>query len=410
MKVPFFDISRQYDNLKNDLDREVVSVMQSTQYIEGEKTKRFEHELADYLGVNHVVTCGNGTDALRLALKACGIGYGDEVITTPFSFYATAEAVLQVGATPVFVDIEENTLNINPQLIESRITSKTKAILPVHIFGYPADMDFINSIADNNGLIVIEDACQAIGALYKNKKIGGLGKIGCFSFYPTKNLGAMGDGGALSINEESMMIAVRAYKSHGAGENGARVSGDKRTNIHLNVSGNNLYDESKYYNYLIGDNSRLDSIQAAILLVKLKELDDFTKKRRMIATRYYSELKDTQLAFPQKEEKDVFAVRHQFPVLCKEKTSFVHYLSEKGIGTGAFYPVPLHKQEVFRGTRCFNEELPVVEEICKRSVCLPVFPELKDDEVSYIINTIKSYFSDTQMGEDYSSEKITISQ
>lgn len=400
MQIPFFDIKRQYTKIADEVEQNVLSVMQEAQYIEGNKVKELEERLADYLGVKYVITCGNGTDALRIALKACNIMQGDEVITTAFTFFATAEAIAQVGAVPVFADIREDTLNLDPESIKEKITSRTKAILPVHIFGMPAEMDRINDIARKYHLAVIEDACQAIGAEYKGKKAGTMGTIGCFSFYPTKNLGAFGDGGAIVTDDIQIAEACRAYKTHGSGKAGAKTY---RKIHHLeekilsqeNTVAQGFYDPYKYYNYLIGDNSRLDTIQAAILCVKLKRLDEFNKRRKEIAEQYMENLKDLPIKIVQKEGSGYCSCYHQYVVLCEDKKALVEYLQENGIGTGAFYPIPLHLQKAFAYLNYSEGDLPVTEKVCRQSVCLPIFPELEDREIAYIIEKIIKYYEDS---------------
>lgn len=396
--IPFFDLSRQYIDIASEVEESVLHVMRSGQYIEGSATKELEKQLAEYIGVKHVVTCGNGTDALRIALQAAGVQEGDEVITTSFSFFATAEAISQIGAIPVFADIDSNTLNIDVKSIEKKITNKTKAILPVHIFGLPADMDEINGLAQEYSIPVIEDACQAIGAKYKGKRAGNLGAIGCFSFYPTKNLGAMGDGGMITTNDDNIAKVCRALKAHAAGRNGAEaysyLFGETVKELEdLRVSENGLYDPCKYFNYMIGGNSRLDSIQAAVLSIKLSHLDEYNSKRKKIAEAYSNHLKDTPLIVPQIDYTDRESCWHQYVVLCDEKDEFVAYMGEKGIGVGAFYPVPLHLQKAFRELKYVEGCLPIAEDTCNKSVCLPIFPELTEGEISYIIESVKEYFS-----------------
>lgn len=398
-QIPFFNLSRQYEEIKEDVENTVCDVLRSGQYIEGPAVKKLEQELCNYLGSRYVVTCGNGTDALRIALQAVGVSQGDEVIVTSFSFFATAEAIAQLGAIPVFADISPDDFNICAEDIKQKISPKTKAILPVHIFGMPADMDEINALAAENGIPVIEDACQAIGAEYKGKKTGVLGSMGCFSFYPTKNLGAFGDGGMITTNDSRLANICHAIKSHAAG----RVGGEAYESLYhkkvkeleqLNYAAmdGGLYDPCKYYNYFIGGNSRLDSIQAAVLLVKLKYLDTFNEKRRRTAARYSEELAGLPLHVPKVNRADRSSCWHQYAVLCDKKNALIRHLENNGIGTGSFYPVPLHMQRAFEHLGYQDGSLPVAEDVCKRSVCLPIFPELKDDEVTYIIDVVKKFF------------------
>lgn len=397
MKIPFFELSRQYEEIREEVEQKVREVMESGQYIEGPAVKQLEKELGEYLGVKHVITCGNGTDALRIALQANGIREGDEVITTAFSFFATAEAIAQIGAVPVFADIDAESLNISVEDIKNKITKKTKAILPVHIFGRPARMDEINAVAREHGLPVIEDACQAAGARYKGKSAGALGTMGCFSFYPTKNLGAFGDGGMITTDDDELACICRAMKAHAAGRNGAeaysRLYHETVTELNeLRESANGLYDPCKYFNYFIGGNSRLDSMQAAVLLVKLKKLDEYNGKRKRIAEIYSKEFSTLPIGLLQTDTEESVSCWHQYAILCDKKEELIKYLEENGVGAGSFYPVPLHLQKAFKALGYREGSLPAAEEACRRSVCLPVFPELLDEEIDYVIATVRNFF------------------
>ena len=283
MNIPLIDLKAQYNSLSDELSNVTLEVLSSANYILGNNVNNFEKEFAEYVGVKHAISVGNGTDALVIALKAMGIGEGDEVITTPFTFFATAESISAVGATPVLVDVRKDTFNIDPSKIEEKITNKTKAIMPVHIFGQAADMDEINEIAKRHNLLVIEDACQAIGGKYKDRKIGSLGDVACFSFFPTKNLGCAGDGGMIVTNNDDLAIIIRALRTHGSGENGQKafnlLNNIKEEVKTVDSANDTVYNPLKYYNYLIGYNSRLDAIQAAILRVKLKDIDKWNSKR-----------------------------------------------------------------------------------------------------------------------------------
>ncbi len=399
MRVPFFDLKRQYEEIGAQAEKRVCEVMRSGQYVEGPAVKEFERRMADYLSVKHVVTCGNGTDALRIALQAAGVGAGDEVITTAFSFFATAEAIAQAGAVPVFADIDGESFNIDVQDAERKITPKTKAILPVHIFGMPADMDELNRLADGRKLAVIEDACQAVGSSYRGKKAGNLGTAGCFSFYPTKNLGAFGDGGMITTNDDGIAESCRSLKAHAAGRPGAlaywRLSGEALPELaELAESGDSLYDPCKYYNYMIGANSRLDSMQAAVLLEKLGRLDGYNQKRKQIALAYTEQLSGLPVVTPKTDAEDRESCWHQYAILTEHKEELISYLGEQGVGAGVFYPVPLHLQKAFRGLGYREGDLPVAEDICKKSVCLPMFPELTAEEVSYVTDMIKKFFAE----------------
>lgn len=395
MKIPFFDLTRQYSELKEEVEARVCEVMGTGQYIEGSAVKEFETSMGEYLGVRHVITCGNGTDALRIALQASGVKAGDQVITTAFSFFATAEAIAQTGAVPVFADIDRNTLNLDVTDVKKKLTKDTKAILPFHIFGLPADMDELNELADRHGIPVIEDACQAIGAEYHGKKTGGLGTAGCFSFYPTKNLGAFGDGGMITTDRDEIADACRAFKAHAAGKLGAktrgRLYGEEVPELTAK-QGDSLYDPCKYFNYFIGGNSRLDSMQAAVLLVKQKHLDEYNEKRRKIAAMYSKGLEGLPVQTPWVEREDRVSCWHQYAVLCDRKEELIQYLGENGIGAGTFYPVPLHLQKAFGYLGYEPGSLPAAEDVCRRSVCLPIFPELTEEEVSGVIQAVRRFF------------------
>ena len=348
MKVPFLDLKTQFQGIKEEVEPKVMDILENCCYIGGAYVNDFEREMEQYLGVKHVASCSNGTDALVLGLKTCSVKPGDEVITTPFTFFATAEAIASVGAVPVFVDVKQEDYTIDPDKIETAITEKTKAILPVHIFGATCDMDRIMEIARKHNLKVIEDDAQAIGSEYKGRKAGTLGDVGCFSFYPTKNLGGAGDGGMVTTNSDELYAIVKAYKEHGAGEGGARalelLEGVKEE-INTNEQVTELYNPYKYYNYLIGYNSRLDAIQAAVLSVKLKHLDKYNERRTEIAKMYFEGL--TEKVRRPKYTSDVKSCWHQFVVCSEYKEDLCAYLSEHGVGNGTFYPVPLHKQKAF---------------------------------------------------------------
>jgi len=394
MKVSFLDLKRQYEALGEELEGAVVEIMRRGGYIGGEFVAEFEEQMREYLGVKHVISCANGTDALVLALRACGVGAKDEVITTPFTFFATAEAIASIGAVPVFVDIKESDFNIDPTKIEECICEKTKAILPVHIFGNPCDISAISDIAERHGLRVIDDAAQAIGAEYKGRKIGSYFDVTTFSFYPTKNLGAFGDGGMVTTNSDELAVVLRALKEHGAAQNGAKAREylygvkDEFSEVPA-PPGDALYNPYKYFNYIVGYNSRLDAIQAAILGIKLKHLDNYNASRERIADKYTEELKGCVKLV--NTETDIKSCYHQYVIRTDRKEEMGEYLASKGIGTGAFYPVPLHRQKVFEGLGYKEGSLPVAELICSQTVCLPIFPELTGDEVSYVIEQVKAF-------------------
>jgi len=396
MQIPLINLKKQYESIKDEVDKAVSEVLSGAQYIMGTNVKEFEKEFSEYLGVKHAISVGNGTDALIIALKALGIGEGDEVITTPWTFFATAESISFVGATPVFVDVRLDTFNIDPSKIEEKITPKTKAIMVVHIFGQPCDMDEINRIAKRHNLYVIEDAAQAVGSEYKGQKIGTLSDIATFSFFPTKNLGCAGDGGMIVTNDDNLATICRALRTHGSGENGQKAYNiihnlDEKLNEEKNVD-NTVYNPLKYYNYLIGHNSRLDEIQAAILRVKLKYLNEWNDKRRENAKFYNENLKDTRLVTPY-EENNVKHIYHLYILQSEKREEIVEFLNKKGIATGIYYPVPLHLQKAYKDLGYKEGDLPNAEYLSHRTFAIPMFAELTDEEKNYIVQTINNYLA-----------------
>lgn len=395
MKVPFLDLKKQYQEIKTDVEPRILDIMENCGYIGGKYVDDFERTMEGYLGVKHVSGCSNGTDALVLGLKACGVKAGDEVITTPFTFFATAEAIASIGAVPVFVDIRSEDYTIDPDKIEEAVTDKTRAILPVHIFGAPCDMDRINEIADKYDLKVIEDDAQAIGSEYKGKKAGTLGDVGCFSFYPTKNLGGAGDGGMVTTDSDDLAVILRAYKEHGAGQNGAKarelLDGVTET-LEIEETATELYNPYKYYNYLIGYNSRLDALQAAVLSVKLQHLDEYNARRAEIAKQYLDGLTH-KLSLPVYSQ-EIKTCWHQFVVCSAYKEELCAYLTEHEIGNGTFYPIPLHRQKAFYAGNCRYAEsgLPIAEKTATQSVCLPIFPEMTDGQVKFVIDAVNRFY------------------
>ncbi len=393
MGVAFLDLKRQYEKLKDELNPIAIEALGSGVYVGGKYVADFEDNMKAYLGAKHVIACANGTDALVLALRACNLQPGDEVITSPFTFFATAEAIASIGAIPVFVDVNDSDFNINPIEIEKKITSRTKALVPVHIFGTPCDMDAINGIAQKHGLRVIEDAAQAIGSEYKGRKIGTTADIGCFSFYPTKNLGCFGDGGMVTTNDDDLATILLALREHGAAKNGARsrelLYGIQDAHAaEMTASADALYNPYKYFNYIIGYNSRLDALQAALLSVKLKYLDEFNAVRAKVAQKYDQQLKD--LVVIPTHDAQVKTCYHQYAIRTPKKEQMGEYLSQKGIGSGAFYPVPLHLQKAFESLGYQKGSLPVAEKIANQTVCLPIFPELTDAEVDEVIAAVRA--------------------
>lgn len=392
MNIPLIDLKAQYNSLAEELNKATIDVLSSANYIMGKNVLEFEKEFADFIGVKHAISVGNGTDALVVSLKAMGIGEGDEVITTPFTFFATAESISAVGATPVFVDVNKEDFNINVCKIEEKITSKTKAIMPVHIFGQSCDMDAINEIAKKYNLFVIEDACQAIGGKYKGRRIGSLGDIACFSFFPTKNLGCAGDGGMIVTDNDDLATIIRALRTHGSGENGQKaynlINNIDEEIAKVENANDTVYNPLKYYNYLIGFNTRLDAIQAAILRVKLKEIDNWNSKRREIVEIYNDALNDQPLVTPF-SNKDVEHVYHMYILQSENREEVLKILKDKGVATGVYYPVPLHLQKVYKNLGYKEGDMPVAEYLSHRTFAIPVYPELTEDQINYIIDSIK---------------------
>lgn len=393
MNIPLIDLKIQYELLADELNKVTLDVLSSANYILGKNVTEFEKEFAEYVGVKHAISVGNGTDALVLTLKAMGIGEGDEVITTPFTFFATAESISAVGATPVFVDVRKDTFNIDTSKIEDKITEKTKAIMPVHIFGQSADMDEINEIAKRHNLLVIEDACQAIGGKYKGRNIGSLGDMACFSFFPTKNLGCAGDGGMIVTDNDDLAIIARALRTHGSGENGQKAF-NLLNNIEEEVqssegANDTVYNPLKYYNYLIGYNTRLDAIQAAILRVKIREIDKWNARRREVVEQYNEAFKDLDLVTPVCDENNQH-VYHMYILQSEDRERILSKLKDKGVATGVYYPVPLHLQKVYKDLGYKEGDMPVSEYLSYRTFAIPVYPELNEKQIKYIIDSIKN--------------------
>ncbi|GAB4167697.1 MAG: DegT/DnrJ/EryC1/StrS family aminotransferase [Calditrichia bacterium] len=367
MNIQMVDVKRQYVAIKEEIDRAVMSVLESGMFINGPDVKEFSKEIENYLGVKHAIPCASGTDALQLALMALDIQPGDEVITTSFTFYATAEVISLLGATPVFVDIEESSFNIDPRQIESAITSKTKAIIPVHLYGQPVDMDEIMVIAKKYNIPVIEDSAQALGAEYKGKKVCTIGDMGCISFFPSKNLGGYGDGGMVTTNNDDLAGKLRMLANHGSSR--------------------------RYYHDYIGINSRLDSIQAAILRVKSKYLDEWNRKRFNNAQKYSEQLAPVGLSVPAIKENRTH-IFHQYTLKVSGRDDLDQYLTEQKIPHAIYYPVPLHLQNAFREKYGFKEGmLPITEKLSEQVISLPMHPDLTDEEINYICDKIKSFYS-----------------
>lgn len=366
---PFLDLKAQYRTIKKDIDAAIQRVMASQQFILGPEVENLENEIAAYLKVEHAIACASGSDALLLALMALEVGPEDEVITTPFTFVATAAAIARLGARPVFVDIDAQTYNINPAGVPAAITARTKAIIPVHLFGLAADMDTIMEVARARGIPVVEDAAQAIGAQCAGQSVGSIGLCGCFSFFPSKNLGGAGDGGMLTTNDGKFADKLRMLRNHGG--------------------------HSKYECDLIGMNSRLDALQAAILRVKLKHLDSWVEGRRRIAKRY-SELFRSQgldrvLTLPQVQDK-CNQVCNQYVIRAPKRDELKVHLSNCGVPAEIYYPVPLHLQRAFAYLGYKAGDFPESEKASREVLALPVFPELSAEQQDFVVDSIAKFY------------------
>ncbi|MDP6657541.1 MAG: DegT/DnrJ/EryC1/StrS family aminotransferase [Nitrospinaceae bacterium] len=367
-KVPLLDIPLSYKEVLADVERNINEVIKSGYFILGPVVEELEQKIAAYCGAKYAVGVSSGTDALLISLMAAGIKEDDEVITTPFTFFATAGSISRLGAKPVYVDIEPDTFNINPEQIEKNITKKTRAIIPVHLYGQCAGMDSILDLAKKNNLTVIEDAAQAIGSEYKDRKAGSLGDYGCFSFFPTKNLGGFGDGGMVTMDSEKLYEQVKILRVHGS--------------------------QPKYYHKIIGGNFRLDAIQAAVVLAKLKYLDQWTDKRRENAQTYdrlFKEMGVTDSLTPPRE----IVPRHvynQYVIRVKDKRDKLrNFLGENNIATEIYYPLPLHLQDCFLSLGYKKGDLPESEKAADETIALPIFPELTTDQLEYVASTITRF-------------------
>ncbi|WP_156023697.1 DegT/DnrJ/EryC1/StrS family aminotransferase [Sulfobacillus thermosulfidooxidans] len=365
MEVPSFTLTRQIKEMEKELSAAIQQVMESGQFILGDIVKTFEEQMADYTHSRFAIGVGNGSDALYLALRAADIGAGDEVLTTPFTFFATAGSILRTGAKPVFTDIQVDTFNMDPEQARTRITPRTRAVLPVHLFGLMADVEALRQNFDG---IIIEDAAQAIGATLRGKPAGSVGNLAAFSFFPTKNLGALGDGGMVTTQREEWANAVRALRAHGA--------------------------RKKYYHEALGINSRLDALQAAILSVKLPYLDRWTQKRQYIAKRYSDGLHTLGLeAVHIPVVPDGFThVFHQYTIRVENRDRLQAFLKSQGIGTTVYYPLALHLQPALRDLGYHLGDFPISEQVQNEVLSLPMFPELTDSEVDYVIEMIGHFY------------------
>ena len=367
---PFLDLKAQFASIRDEVMAAVNGVLESQQFILGPEVKELEEELAARLGAKHAIGCASGTDALVLALMATGIGPGDEVVTTPFSFVATAGSIAQVGAKPVFVDIEAATFNLDPRMLEGAITPKTRAIMPVHLFGLPADLDPILEIAKAQGILVIEDAAQAIGSRYHGRFVGAIGDFGCFSFFPSKNLGAAGDAGLITTNDPGMAERLRMIRVHGSSQ--------------------------KYFHEIQGINSRLDALQAAILRVKLRHLDKWAAARGAHAQRYRDLFAQQSLSafitYPAPPPSSVFHVYNQFTIRARHRDQLKDFLSNAGVPTEIYYPLCLHLQKAFSSFGFRSGQFPVAEKASHEVLSLPVFPELRNDQQDAVVQAITRFY------------------
>lgn len=366
MKIPPLDLKRQYASIKDEIDSAIQNVLNHGGFILGPEVKEFEPKLAEYCGSKHGIGVASGTDALLLSLMAAGIKPGDEVVTSTFTFFATGGVISRLGARPVFVDIDPDTFNVDPSQLEKAITSHTKVIIPVHLYGQVAEMDEVMSIAGKHGVMVIEDAAQAVGALYKEKKAGSIGAMGCFSFYPTKNLGGYGDGGFITTDEDDLADLLRRLRIHGA--------------------------RPKYFHAMVGVNSRLDSLQAAVLLVKLKHLPDWHEARRSRAKIYDDLLKGIEGVKTPLVRDYNYHIYHQYTILAERRDELKEHLKSREIGCEIYYPLPMHLQECFRDLGYKKGDMPVAEKASEMALSIPIFPELTGEEQKYIADTIREFY------------------
>lgn len=359
--VPMVDLKIQFQNIKDEILKVVTEILAGSQYILGPRVSELERKIADYIGVSEAVGVASCTDALHLSLDSFGIEQGDEVITSPFTFFATVEAILYTGAKPVFVDIEPDTFNIDVNQIEAKITEKTKAILPVHLYGHTAGMEEILNIARGRGLKVIEDCAQSFGAELNSRKAGSFGDAGCFSFYPSKNLGGYGDGGIVVLGDSQMAGTIKELRNHGS--------------------------KASYIHEKVGFNSRLDEIQAGILLVKLKYIDEYNEQRRRKAA-LYTELLSDKVKCPV-EKEGIYHVYHQYTVRSPQRDEIQKRLREKGFSSVVYYPVPLHLQKAVGFLGYKTGDFPVAEKACQEVLSLPIYPELKESVIEEIAEIIR---------------------
>lgn len=369
MNVPLLDLQAQYVALRDDLQQAVQRVMSSQRFVLGDEVRGLENSIAGYCQTKHAVGCASGSDALLLALMALDVKAGDEVITTPFSFFATAACITRLGARPVFVDIDPRTYNIDASQVADAITSRTRAIMPVHLYGQCAAMDPLLEVGKRPGVPIVEDAAQAIGATDKGRPAGSMGSIGCFSFYPTKNLGGAGDGGILTTNDAEVAARLRRLRAHG---------------------GANEYEHDE-----VGINSRLDELQAAVLRVKFPSLDRWSEERAQKAARYSKLLNEADLSFtlgPPHVRDDGRHIFHQYVVRVPgNRDALMEHLKARGVGTKVYYPIPLHLQACFNYLGYHEGQFPESESAAKETIALPVYPELSEEQQVYVVESIKSF-------------------
>ena len=370
MNVPLLDLKEQNERLRPEIETALRRVLDTNGFILGGEVAELERELAAYCGVKHAIGCASGSDAILLALMALDVGSGDEVITTPYSFFATVSSITRLGATPVFVDIDPVTYNIDISQIEANITPRTKAIEPVHLYGQCADMAALRHVASKHGIGLVEDAAQAIGAEENGVRAGAFGAVGCFSFYPSKNLGGMGDGGFVTTNDDDLAKKLLALRVHGS--------------------------EEKYYHKYVGVNSRLDGFQGAVLRVKLPHLDEWTAKRRVNADNYrrlFTDLGLTEQIGLPVERKDAKHIYNQYVIRVPgRRDELREFLTGNGVGTDIYYPVPLHLQECFAYLGYKSGEMPESEKAALETLALPIYPELKPEQQTYVAETIARFF------------------
>jgi dTDP-4-amino-4,6-dideoxygalactose transaminase len=366
MQIPFVDLKRQYESLRAEILPAIEAVMQSSQFILGKSVEDFEHRFAEAHGMKHCVGVGSGTDALHILLWALGVRRGDEVITVPHTFIATAEAISLTGARPVFVDIDPLTYTMDPAALDPAISKRTKAIIPVHLYGHPAKMPDIMAVADTYRIPVVEDACQAHLASYKGKYVGQFGAAAAFSFYPAKNLGAYGEAGALTTNENSLALKARMFRDHGQKE--------------------------KYHHAFEGHNYRMDGIQGAILGIKLPHLKTWIDARRRIARMYFAGLDGVGDLILPAERADATHVYHLYVVQTARRDRLQEHLRARGVITGLHYPVPLHLQAAYKSLGHSTGDFPITESVAQRGLSLPMFPELRDDEIEYVCSSVREFF------------------